>query len=147
MAPRHHAMQWWAVISNRTPVSWASLYKEPIQNPTSHQISQILVRLFHRVQLFELFEILSIERRRYKTSKVRQHVVWDRSMENRFWIIVVPRGFGRIWLNIRHPYPDCKDHGANTGSTWVLSVPGGPHVGPMTLTIGVAVFRKSWVLW
>ena len=28
-----------------------------------------------------------------------------------------------------------KVHGANMGSTWVLSAPDGPHVGPMNLTI------------
>ena len=31
--------------------------------------------------------------------------------------------------------PDSKDHGANMGPTWVLSAPGGPHVGPMNLAI------------
>ena len=31
--------------------------------------------------------------------------------------------------------PDRKVHGANTGPTWVLSAPGGPHVGPMNLAI------------
>ena len=30
---------------------------------------------------------------------------------------------------------DSKDHGANMGPTWVLSAPGGPHVGPMNLVI------------
>ena len=31
--------------------------------------------------------------------------------------------------------PDSKVHGANMGPTWVLSVPDGPHVGPMNLAI------------
>ena len=31
--------------------------------------------------------------------------------------------------------PDSKVHGANMGSTWVLSAPYGPRVGPMTLPI------------
>ena len=31
--------------------------------------------------------------------------------------------------------PDSKDHGANMGPTWVLSAPGGPHLGPMNLAI------------
>ena len=31
--------------------------------------------------------------------------------------------------------PDSKFHGANMGSTWVLSAPDGPHVGPMNLAI------------
>ena len=30
---------------------------------------------------------------------------------------------------------DSKFHGANMGPTWVLSAPGGPHVGPMDLDI------------
>ena len=35
------------------------------------------------------------------------------------------------WYNV----PDSKVHVANMGSTWVLSAPGGPHVGPMNLAI------------
>ena len=31
--------------------------------------------------------------------------------------------------------PDSKLHGANMGPTWVLSVPDGPHGGPMNLAI------------
>ena len=31
--------------------------------------------------------------------------------------------------------PDNKVHGANMGPTWVLSSPGGPHVGPMKLAM------------
>ena len=31
--------------------------------------------------------------------------------------------------------PDSKVHGANMGPTWVLPVPGGPHVGPINLAI------------
>ena len=34
-------------------------------------------------------------------------------------------------------YPDSKVHGANMGPTWVLSFPGGPHVGPINLAIRV----------
>ena len=32
-------------------------------------------------------------------------------------------------------FPDSKVHGANMGSTWVLSAPDGPHVGPVNLAI------------
>ena len=32
-------------------------------------------------------------------------------------------------------HPDSKIHGANMGPTWVLSAPGGPHVGHMNLAI------------
>ena len=35
--------------------------------------------------------------------------------------------------------PDSKVHGANMGPTWVLSAPDGRHVGPMNVTIRVAV--------
>ena len=34
-------------------------------------------------------------------------------------------------------YPDSKVHRANMGTNWVLSAPGGPHVGPMNLAIWV----------
>ena len=41
-----------------------------------------------------------------------------------------------LWyLIISIPLPDSKVHGANMGPTWVLSSPGGPHVGPMNLAI------------
>ena len=30
---------------------------------------------------------------------------------------------------------DSKVHGANMGLTWVLSAPGGPHVGPINLAV------------
>ena len=41
--------------------------------------------------------------------------------------------------NMHHISPDNKVHGANMGSTWVLSAPDGPHVGPMDLAI-----KQSW---
>ena len=34
-------------------------------------------------------------------------------------------------------FPESKVHGANVELTWVLSVPDGPHVGPMNLAISV----------
>ena len=34
-----------------------------------------------------------------------------------------------------HNVPDSKVHGFNMGPTWVLPVPGGPHVGPINLAI------------
>ena len=40
--------------------------------------------------------------------------------------------------------PDSKVHGANTGPTWVLSAPDGPHVGPMNLAIRENV-RMNWM--
>ena len=41
------------------------------------------------------------------------------------------------------PCPDSKVQGANTGPTWVLSAPDGPHVGPMNLTIRVAAVKAT----
>ena len=40
--------------------------------------------------------------------------------------------------------PDSKVHGANMGPTWVLSVPDGPHVGPMNLAIRAGNQELSW---
>ena len=40
-------------------------------------------------------------------------------------------------------YPDSKVHGANMGPTWGQQDPGGPHVGPMNLTIRVCIQKKS----
>ena len=34
-------------------------------------------------------------------------------------------------------YPDSKIHGANMGRTWVLSVPGVLHIGPLNIAIRV----------
>ena len=42
------------------------------------------------------------------------------------------------WIIVLRSFPDSKVHGANMGPTWVLSVPDGPHVGPMNLAIRVA---------
>ena len=36
---------------------------------------------------------------------------------------------------VPHHNPDNKVHGANRGPTWALSVPGGPHIGPMNIAI------------
>ena len=46
-------------------------------------------------------------------------------------------------------YPDSKVYGANTGPTWVLLAPDGPHVGPMNLAIRVLIlhnqYQMSWI--
>ena len=42
--------------------------------------------------------------------------------------------------------PDSKVHGANMGPTWILSVPGGPHVGPMNLAIRDELLCTVWGL-
>ena len=46
-------------------------------------------------------------------------------------------------LMITCVFPDNKVHGSNMGSTWVLSAPGGPHVGPMNLAIRVLPTRHQ----
>ena len=38
--------------------------------------------------------------------------------------------------------PNSKVHGANTGPTWVLSAPDGPHIGPINLAIRVVKVLK-----
>ena len=44
------------------------------------------------------------------------------------------------WANeLSRFYPDNKVHVANMGPTWVLSAPGGPHVGPVNLAIRVCM--------
>ena len=37
------------------------------------------------------------------------------------------------WIVLMNP--DSKVHEANMGATWVLSAPGGPHVGPINLVV------------
>ena len=41
-------------------------------------------------------------------------------------------------------YTDSKVHVANMGPTWVLSSPGGPHVGPMNLIIRVLLQQVQY---
>ena len=41
----------------------------------------------------------------------------------------------KVWSVFQISNPDRKIHVANMGPTWVLSAPGGPHVGPMNLAI------------
>ena len=44
--------------------------------------------------------------------------------------------------------PDSRVHEANMGPTWVLSAPGGPHVGPMNLDIWVHFCpHNDWMIW
>ena len=56
-------------------------------------------------------------------------------------------------INIMSTFPDSKVHGANTGPTWVLSAPDGPHVGPMNLAIrvgsgnGLVLNRQQAITW
>ena len=55
----------------------------------------------------------------------------------------------RRWHEITvERYHDSKVHGTNIGYTWVLSSPGGPHVGPMNLAIwDIAINRRTRVMW
>ena len=47
-------------------------------------------------------------------------------------------------LGIQGNNPDSKVHGANMGTTWVLSAPDGTHVGPMILAIRES-FGRLWI--
>ena len=47
----------------------------------------------------------------------------------------------RVWATILFTCPDTKVHEANMGPTGVLSVPDGPHVGPMNLAISVVKLK------
>ena len=54
--------------------------------------------------------------------------------EHIWWLISIGSGKGLVTVDNK-PFPDNKIHGANTGPTWVLSAPDGPHVLPMNLAI------------
>ena len=67
-----------------------------------------------------------------------QVIIWT-DINEHFWI-------GRTWHNWKYmtgmitippSFPKSKVHGANIGPTWVLSPPGGPHVGPINLAVKV----------
>ena len=45
-----------------------------------------------------------------------------------------------VWVRY---VPGNKIHVAHMGPTWVLSAPGGPHVGPMNLAIGLVTLRTG----
>ena len=52
-----------------------------------------------------------------------------------FWLVFDVRGGQYKCWSLE--YPNSKDDGVNMGPTWVLSAPGGPHVGLMNLAIRV----------
>ena len=49
------------------------------------------------------------------------------------WVYFCGWNYVILWRT----YPDSKVDGANMGPTWVLSSPGGPHVGPINLAVRV----------
>ena len=51
----------------------------------------------------------------------------------------------RAATQIANTLPDSKFHGANMGPTWVLSAPGGPHVGLMNLAIWIEFWYRCMV--
>ena len=55
--------------------------------------------------------------------------------------IYCPMLIERLVMYMCKVIPESKVHGANMGSTWVLSAPDGSHVGPMNLAI-----RDTWSL-
>ena len=46
-------------------------------------------------------------------------------------------------FQVSQTLPDSKVYGTNTGPTWALSVPDGPHVGPMNLAIRAIMWRTD----
>ena len=50
---------------------------------------------------------------------------------------------GNVSMQCRHRVPDSKFHGANQGPTWVLSAPGGTHIGPWTLPSVVYICQSK----
>ena len=56
--------------------------------------------------------------------------------------------FAIIWsrFSINIGCPDSKIHGTNMGPTWVRSAPGGHHVSPMNLAIGLIIKSPCIVL-
>ena len=55
-----------------------------------------------------------------------------------------------VWPNSQFrmtTLPDNKFHGANMGPTWILSVPDGPHVGPVNLAIRADIHNVKRTFW
>ena len=52
-----------------------------------------------------------------------------------FFVLQTIFHFGEIPVFYALMVPDIKVHVANMGPTWVLSTPGGPHVGHMNVAI------------
>ena len=48
-----------------------------------------------------------------------------------------------IWARFLYLNPDSKIHVANMGASWVLSAPGGPHVGPMNLAVSLGTHNHN----
>ena len=46
---------------------------------------------------------------------------------------------GKEHIEPQRSFPDIKVHRANMETTWVLSAPGGPHVGPINLAIMIVI--------
>ena len=68
-----------------------------------------------------------------------QYVGYGRLNNNKHWFrYVFENAQGVISIDIN---PDSKAHEADMGPTWVLSVPDGPHVGPVNLAILEAIMR------
>ena len=71
------------------------------------------------------------------------------------WLYITDAGKPRLSRNHRiqgfkpqgcsHRMNRRKVHGSNMGSTWVLSAPDGPHVGPMNLLIRVCCYSSSYI--
>ena len=65
--------------------------------------------------------------------------------EHVLYFVLIPSGVS--WVGGMHP--ESKVYGANMGPTWALSVPGGPHVGPINFAIRAATWKpiSNWLAW
>ena len=96
-----------------------------------------------KVLLHDTRKYSSITEMGIKLSQLLEMITYKTVTQN--WVTVMindlyPRSLFQRGLHIYamtgiSGFPDSKVHGANTGPTWVLSVPDGPHVGPINLAI------------
>ena len=76
-------------------------------------------------------------------------VVWSMSnplFEKKIWAWHLSKAVGTRFICVR----DSKVHGAKMETTWVLSAPDGPHVGPVNLAIRVVCVLQDGadlILW
>ena len=111
--------------------------------PTLHINSHTAAR---SSQCFQPFQMMSCGQQYYKVAnKLRRFIENLCSFVHR-----TATAYGQAlaaFCRQSDGFPDSKIHGANMGPTWVLSAPGGPHVGPMNLAIWVSsgpVYMLDW---
>ena len=69
--------------------------------------------------------------------------------ENSPYFAVTGKVWGAYCEDFGKDHPDSKVYGTNMGPIWGPQDPGGPHVGPMNLTIWVAIYCVwlQWPIW